>query len=63
MTPKLAVKKDDNLLISTIENGYQDGNSFFKVLELFNNWLENNEIKKPVVLLSGVEQLSVQWTK
>lgn len=52
MAPKSCVESVPNLLISTTENGYQEGTSFQKLVKTFDKYLDKEKIKRPVVLLS-----------
>ena len=52
MAPESVMKNIPNLLISTTENGYQDGTSFFSLVMSFDKYLNQNAITRPVLLLS-----------
>ena len=48
----LAVKNVENLLISTTENGCQDNKSLLDAYKLFDKYLTEKNIERPVVLLA-----------
>ena len=52
MVPKDAADKIRNLLISTSENGVSTNETFLAAVEEFDEYLAENKIKRPVVLLS-----------
>ena len=52
MAPKIAVQNINNLLISNTANGYQDGQSFLGLMKSFNDYLSENSITKPIILLT-----------
>ena len=52
MAPKEAVDAIDNLLISSTENGFQTGKSCLKFYEMFDQYLTDHNIQRPVVVLS-----------
>ena len=52
MAPKEAVESIPNLLISSTDNGFQTGRTCLKFYQMFDNYLTDNEISRPVVVMS-----------
>lgn len=52
MAPKEAVEKIPNLLISTNDSGSQDHSTLLSAYEMFDHYLDENSIQRPVVVLS-----------
>ena len=52
MAPKEAVMQVPNLLISTNDSGSQDHCTLLSACQMFDRYLEKNNIKRPVVVLS-----------
>ena len=52
MAPKEAVKRIPNLLISTNDSGSQDHSTLLSPYQMFDLYLDENNIKRPVVVLS-----------
>ena len=52
MAPKTVIDKIDNLLISTTDTGYQDHTSLLSCYKLFDKYLDEKKIERPVVLAS-----------
>ena len=52
MAPIEAVKSINNLLISSTEKGSQDHNSLLECYKLFEKYLMEHNIQRPVVVLS-----------
>ena len=52
MVPKEASEKIPNLLISTAENGVSTHETFLAAMQEFDEYLEEKQIERPVVLLS-----------
>ena len=52
MAPPAAVENISNLLISVTEKGSQDANSLMACYKLFDQYLNENNVTRPVVLLS-----------
>ena len=52
MAPKTVVDKIDNLLISTTDTGCQDHTSLLSSCKLFDKYLDEKKIERPVVLTS-----------
>ena len=52
MAPKTVVDKIDNLLISTTNTGCQDHTSLLSCYKLFDKYLDEKKIERPVVLTS-----------
>ena len=52
MAPEEAVQKIKNLLISSTEKGSQDHCSLLECYKLFDKYLKQNNVERPVVVLS-----------
>ena len=52
MAPKVAVAKIKNLIVSSTENGCQDHSSMLDAYKRFDKYLDQENIKRPVVVLS-----------
>ena len=52
MAPEVAVEKINNLLISVIDNGYQNGASCLESCKLFEKYLTKEKVTLPIVMLS-----------
>ena len=52
MTPEEAVQNIKNLLISSTEKGSQDHCSLLECYKLFDKYLTENNVERPVVVLS-----------
>ena len=52
MAPKTAVKKINNLLVSTTDSGYQDGRTCLVSYEIFAKADKKNKVQKPIVILT-----------
>lgn len=52
MAPPAAVEKISELLISVTDKGSQDANSLMACYKLFDQYLDENNVTRPVVLLS-----------
>ena len=63
MAPKEAVMRIPNLLISTNDSGNQDHCILLSAYQIFDRYLEENNIKRPVVVLSMVilQELRVMY--